>query len=204
MGGSFNPVNIVTSPFKAAGRVFKHVAPVIAPIVGFGLGGPAGAALGGAAAGAMRGGFRGAVAGGLGAGLGGYAGNALGAWLGKGVGPTLGTFGLREGIGSSISAMANMYGGTIGGGLGAMYGSQAGQSFNPVIATASPPIVSVPTFEQLRQEAQMKTEEAMQQSGIADILNANLTRNLAKYKTIYNRERFVPIRDVVKKRKGRI
>lgn len=166
------------------GGFFRSVTRIAAPIIGVATGNPWLAAAAGAASGAASGGgIKGAIMGGLSSGLGGAVGGTLGR--------TAGSL-----IGSSSGAIGSM----LGTGIGA-YMAQSQINANPKVAMAEPPIVSVPTFNEMKQNAINQTEVAMNKEGIYNIVNENLTRSLGKYKNIYNRDKFTPIKDLLKKRK---
>ena len=76
---------------------------------------------------------------------------------------------------------------------------QMQQAYEPPM-TGLGEVLSAPSFPELKAEAMVKTEQAVQESGIGNILNNNRMRNLGRWIDIHNRGRFPSLRDLVKKR----
>lgn len=139
------------------GSPFRHALNLVPAAVGIATGNPWLAGATGAGVGAMNGGIKGALAGGLTSGIGAYLGNAAAFRTAQSL-PAL-----ALGKSAYVGAMT---------GIGAQLGSSLGQgqTIGSVPAPNGAPI-NIPSFEQLRQNAVIKTQEAFEKEGIYRMLN---------------------------------
>lgn len=163
MGGF---VKAFTAPFRAAGALFSGKNPIkplaeSAPLlVGLATANPWAAAAAGAASGAANGGLKGAAIGALSSGIGG--------WLGKeGAFHSLqNPIALGMGKTNYVRALT---------GLGAAFGSGVANQFAaPAITAGTAPNgapINIPTFEQIKKNAIVRTQEAFDREGVYHLLN---------------------------------
>jgi hypothetical protein len=204
MGFVANAVNSVArTGFRALGgaarvtaRVAAPVARVAAPVVGAVLGGPAGAAIGGGIGGLLQGGNRhdilrnvslGAATSGLGASAGERFGaaNSLARYLG----------------GSSAFQTATT---ALGAGLANTAGQNLSNSYNQLrsYGSAGQPSslpISAPTFEELRSQAEERTQEAFEHAGLPRLFtyDSPFRKMISQNRVdIYNTSRFPSLKKI--------
>lgn len=182
---------------KSVGKVFKPIIKIGAPIVGGMLGGPAGAALGGALGQTVTGGNRNEILmGGVTSGLGAYGGNSAGNWLGKTLGETsayskiLGTGALITSAGTSVGAGLATY----------LMEKKKQDMYNEARSRAISSVASLPSFDDIKTNAVNKTEEVFEREHISDIVLNRLPKSRkGRDITIYNKHKYRPLKEMVKK-----
>lgn len=158
---------------------------ILPAVVGVATGNPWLAAAAGAGAGAVNGGARGAITGGLGSGV--------GAWLGNSM-----AFNTAQSLPALFVGKTNYVGGLTG--LGAYAGSGLGQGVEqqspPTLSNGAP--INIPTFEQLRKNAVIQTQQAFDREGVYHLLNPfrRFNRDIA----LSDREKFPSLKKVAKER----
>lgn len=166
---------------------------IAAPILGGFLGGPLGAAAGGALGQTVTGGNRKSIL------LGGVTGG-LGALAGGNVGAAVGGTDTAKALG--LGSIISVSGPAVGAGLATLITENKKQqqqieAKNKTLAD----VVSLPTFDDIRENAAAKTEDVFRRERLVDMV---LPHRLPKSRrgrdiTIYNRSKFPPLKEFIKK-----
>lgn len=163
MGGLLEAVEHTVSGIAGRrnheGSPLQHAMGIIPAAVGMATGNPWMAAAAGAAAGAANGGGRGAITGALGSGI--------GAWLGNTV-----AFNSAQSLPALALGKTNYVGAMTG--LGTLMGSGLGNRPQPPVMSVPAPNgapINIPSFEQLKQNAIVRTQEAFDREGVYHLLN---------------------------------